>query len=287
MQTNNLSMPALVSAFVVGLGLTAASAQAAVLAVNLADTNVASGTISDGTNTVTFAFDQQQPSGTGVLDPFLRVQDNGTEQGYNSTQANQGALPFDEKFGIWTHDLAFSALQAIGGYYNFVLDIGEPVSEAQGALQSLLSLDGLKLYVTDTPGQNSSSVDLNGNASGILGTLLWDMDALTDNYVLLDANREGKPGNGVSDMLMQVPTSVFAGVSGTQYIILWSRFGLQEVANAGSESFGTFEEWAHLTVPGGGDGGGGGGGVIPEPASLLLMGAGLIGFGLARRRKSA
>lgn len=274
-----IALPPLLSVPALAL-MTATAAQAAVLAVDL--TTVNSGTISDGSNTVTFVFDKQQPSGTGVLDPFLRVQDNGTEQGYNSTQANQGAYPFDEKFGIWTHDLTFATLQAASGNYNFVLDIGEPVS----GTQSLLSLDGLRLYVTDTPGQSSDSVDGNGDADGILGTLLWDMDAQADNYVLLDANRDGNPGNGVSDMLMQVPTSVFSGVTATQYIILWSRFGLQNAANAGSESFGTFEEWAHL-VAGNGGGGGGGGGNIPEPASLALMGAGLIGFVLARRRKSS
>ena len=179
-------------------------------------------------------------------------------------------------------------MQVVNGTYNFVLDIGEPVSDnTNKGQESLLSLDGLKLYVTNTPGQNSSSVDGNGNASGILGTLLWDMDALADNYVLLDANRNGNPGNGVSDMLMQVPTSVFSGVTSSQYIILWSKFGLQNAANAGSESFGTFEEWANLTTSDGGGGGGGGGGSIPEPGSLFLMGAGLMGFALARRRKSA
>ncbi len=280
---HNFAFPLRASALALILGLSA-TAQAAVLAVDLTTAN--SGTISDGTNTATFVFDKQQPSGTGVLDPFLRVQDNGTEQGYNSTQANQGAYPFQEKFGIWTHDLSFGAMQVVNGTYNFVLDIGEPVAEnANQGQQSLLSLDGLRLYVTNTPGQNSSSVDGNGDANGILGTLLWDMDTLADNYILLDANRDGNPGNGVSDMLMQIPTSVFAGVTSSQYIVLWSRFGLQNAANVGAESFGTFEEWAHLTTRNGG--GGGGGGSIPEPGSLFLMGAGLLGFGLARRRKLA
>lgn len=279
-----VSSPSLASACSLALilGLAASTAQAAVMAVNLTTTN--SGTISDGTNTATFVFDKQQPSGTGVLDPFLRVQKNGTEQGYNSTQANQGAYPFEEKFGAWTHDVLFSSLQLVNGTYNFVLDIGEPVATNQNqGQQSLLSLDGLKLYVSATPGQNSSTVDVNGDANGILGTLLWDMDALADNYILLDANRDGNPGNGVSDMLMQVPTSVFANVNSanTPYFILWSRFGLQNASNAGSESFGTFEEWAHL----GEDNGGTPPLSIPEPGVLLLMGAGLMGLGLARRRK--
>jgi len=235
-------------------------------------------TVSDsGTiNGATFAFYKFNPSGTGVFDPFVRIQQDVTEQGYNTTVANAGLLPFEDKFGIWTHDLQFSSLQASSGSYQFALDIGEPVS----GTQSLLSLDGLKIYRTTTPGQNSSSVDGEINANGIIGTPLWDMDAGTeaDNWVKLDANRDGNPGNGWSDMLLSVPASVFSTVGPNDYIILWSRFGLQEGSDPGTpgtESFGTFEEWGTInaSTP------------IPEPSTMLLLGSGLIGLGAYVRRK--
>lgn len=272
-----------ISAVAMFLGLVT-TAQASFLAVDLTINN--SGLISDGANSTKFTFDKLQSAGTGVLGPFLRIQNNGTEQGYNTS----GGTPFDDKPPVnFTHDLLFSSLTADSNVnYNFVLDIGEPVSKKGN--ESLLSLDGLKLFSTKIPGQNNSSIDGNGNWTGNSNNLLWNMDAQADNYVLLDANRDGNPGNGVSDMLWSVPSTVFAGLGSTDYIILWSRFGLQDGATAGSGSFGTFEEWAPVK------GSGApcnpaveqcGPSQIPEPTSLLLMSAGLIGFGFARRRRSA
>lgn len=267
MQLNKLTSMLSIAVTTLALSLpTIHETSAAVLAVDLSSTATNSGTITSGGNTLTFAFDQTQPSGTGVLNSFLRVQKNRNEQGYN-TNANK---VFDNKGGNFTRDVQFGELQSTDGFYQFVLDIGEP-----GNNGSLLSLDGLKLFSSTTGGQSSQSVDPNGNANGISGTLLWDMDATVDNYVLLDAKRNGKPGNGVSDMLLKVPETVFAGQNANNYFILWSRFGLQP----GSGSAGTFEEWAFLTASISGPN------EIPEPMSLLLIGTGLLGFAATRRRR--
>jgi hypothetical protein len=51
-----------------------------------------SGTI----NGAQFVFTTPQPTGTGVIQPFLRVENTPIEQGYNTS----GGTPFDDKAGI-------------------------------------------------------------------------------------------------------------------------------------------------------------------------------------------
>src|SRR6266481_2606381 len=88
-------------------------------------------------NGAEFDFTQPQPTGTGVIQPFLRVQADPAEQGYNTS----GGTPFDDKAGPWTHNLTFADLMTtavtIGGqnYFKLMVDINEP-----GGSKSLLSL---------------------------------------------------------------------------------------------------------------------------------------------------
>ena len=200
------------------LGATGASA----LTVDLTPGSGSSGAV----NGVLFEFDDQQTAGSGVVDSFLRVQATGTEEGYNTSNP---AFPFDEipPAGGFTRDLLFGERQQIGGNFLFVLDINEP----SGGRQSLLSLDELRIYVSDTGGQNTTIL-------GDLGTLIYDLDAGEDSVVLMDV--ANAPGSGASDVLVTIPASIFAGVSPTDFVIIYARFGDTEKSGGG------FEEWAHL-----------------------------------------
>jgi hypothetical protein len=185
---------------------------------------------SGATNDGQFVWTDEQPTGTGVIAPFVRIQADGTEQGYNTS----GGTPFDEKAGIWTHDIQFSDLQTttveLNGtqYFQVLLDVNEP-----GGTKSVISLDQLQFYSSAIGSQTTTDV-------ASLGTLHWSLDGAGDSYVLLDASRNN--GSGSGDMYAYIPVAAFAGVVSTDYIYMFSRFGDQMAADGTTE--GGFEEWS-------------------------------------------
>lgn len=172
-----------------------------------------------------------QPTGTGVINSFVRLQAPNAkvavQQGYNT---DGRPLQFDEnKSPVFTRSLQLQDVPVvnIGGqlYREFLLDINQKAS------QPFLSLDDLKVFVG---GQGN----LTGYSAGQLNGLgaVYDMDLGGDHWVKLDARLN--QGSGKGDMLFYVPESAFAGYAGTDYVYLYSKFGVNYTANAG------FEEWA-------------------------------------------
>jgi hypothetical protein len=105
-------------------------------------------------NGALFSTNEQQPTGTGVFQPFVRIQANGFEHGYNTSGS---PLPFDEKSGIWTHDLRLSdmGITSVSGvaYYEFRLD----VNESNGGTNSLISLDRVQIYTSGVGSMTAAS----------------------------------------------------------------------------------------------------------------------------------
>jgi len=177
-----------------------------------------------------------------LIDPFLTVQQNGTESGFSTDLSDNNNLPLDDKrdnLSKFTNTFTLGDVSIVDGYYIFYLDVNEPGSSPE----SLISLDYLKIYDTKssslvTLGQPMTLADLDSQG--------WDtkysLDASTDNSVLLDYNFFAGSGKGF-DMELKIPVSVFAGTDPTSRIVFAGEFGLSGSTIDGASTADGFEEW--------------------------------------------
>ena len=166
----------------------AAGAQAAI--VNLLSTP-SSGTL----NGAIFETTNVRPTGTGFISPFLRIQANSIEQGYNTSAR---PVRFDEKTDPnFTRNLPLNSLatRTINGinYFEFMIDINEA-----GGGQELISLERLIFYTNPNASINPTDITQ-------LGVVRYDMDA--GDVTNAVRYNDGNSGSGQGDMNLYVPVS--------------------------------------------------------------------------------
>src|SRR3954452_17067297 len=164
-------------------------------------------------------------AGTGNYDSFLRIQNTGEEQGFNTDTPHVE----NNKDGNFTHSLLISSLQVVTvdgvDYYQIRLDLNETNSKTGPNI----SLDQLQLYVGDAA---VSAADLS-NAS--IETKIYDLQtAHGGSLALTDVNT----GSGTDDYFFMIPVSSVDAASG-DYLTLYADF---------SGADGGFEEFRALSA---------------------------------------
>lgn len=200
-------------------------------------------------------------SGSGVYRDLYRIQDSPTtatepENGYNRDGVMDSAVPNGfNPFIRYSNLVEDSSHQ----YFVFSLDI----NENKGANNEYLSLDAFRIYCGGSTDPNPLPTSV--GALGDLGTLVYDMNADGQSFVLMDAGLA--PGSGVQDLFVFVKKSLFTGAAAGDYIYLYSSFGQYEFLGGAAQGFNASdgpEQWSLPTAYLGQV-------EVPEPSTLLVV----------------
>lgn len=223
-------------------------------------------------------YDEDESSGTGVFDPFVRISANTLlQQGVNTSGRKVGIVWDENSSPQYTRDLRLDEVPTIEcpasfvGYSGqtcreFALDINEVGSDPLW----YLSLDAVRIYISENQkicdedgacngGANAFQFDPTSQTFGTVGAqLIWAMDGLAEetNYGI-GLNYQLDNGSGRADLVLYVPESLLPpdvsddcrydqGLGGDdcgEYVHFYSHFGADQSQDDG------FEEWDVRVLP--------------------------------------
>jgi hypothetical protein len=240
----------------------------------------------------------EQPTGTGVFDPFLTLDSNGQtstgntsiESAYN-TDGTRAIYLDQQKPNAFNKTVRFGDLQNIGGYYVFDLDANEP-----GGGKSLISIDNIRIY---TSAGDKTLAGIGTANLDDLGTLRWAMNTPLSTgttppdlngfnvtkWVKLDSNQNNNDsskangGSGQADMWVLIPVTAFGDAAADDYVWFYNLNGVHYTADGDLAAQAGFEEWRSLNGPN----------AVPDGGNtLMLLGSALTALAfVAGRRKLA
>ena len=266
-----------------------------------------SGTTNDQTIFEANANPTSPSTGTGVFQPFVRVQATGSSQqtasftaqngsngnpisqsggvvqrGFN-TDAKEPSINFDTKGGKWTHSITLGDVGTVTRngtqYLEFDLDANEP--GRADSLENQIDITDIQIFagpanpLANPEAGGVGTLDSNGLLQlGSNADLVWRLDNATNGNVTVTlqssiCDAPGQCGSGHGDMTLLIPRSALnlSGVSLDDQLVFYTVYD-----RAGGSGSG-FEEWRNGTGP-----------PIPEPRAALAFAAGALIVGWATRR---
>ncbi len=267
-------------AFIVAVAALPGSASALTIEIlDIGDT----GTTADGTVFNADPNPSEPATGTGVFEPFVRIEATGNtespgelQNGYN-TDTGEPGTNFDTKGGSdWTRSITLGEIGVVErdgiSYYQFVLDANEE-GKADSLANQIDILD-VQIYLGSEELFSNPETSVLGGYTGtaydntdnsLLGDApVWTLDSAAngDVTVVLQASicdTPGQCGSGHGDLEMLIPETLFDGLD-TDYLVFYTEYGRAKIPSGG------FEEWStkSASTP------------IPEPSAALIFGLGAL-----------